>query len=183
MYWKITTEQALRLLRKYNIDSARIAHCRGVSYFAYSLAEKIARRNPKLRINPEKVRLAALLHDIGRGEPGDHEINSVIILKREGLDELASLVIHGTIYEIFLLRGKNDPSLLPHSVENKIVAYADSRYKDHLVSMEERWAEIEKCRSNQKEKLESLQMAKERFRNMEKELLKLAGKDPESADS
>lgn len=175
MHWRISTEQAIELLRKHHISPQRIAHCEGVSRFAYSLASRISRNHPELEVNPEKVRLAALLHDIGRGEPGDHEINSVNILKREGLDELASVVIHGTIYEIFLLRGEDNPSLLPQTIENKIVAYSDARFRDHPVTMEERWAEVEQRRSGEEEKLKSLEMAKNRFRFMERELLELAG--------
>ncbi|MFP4014417.1 MAG: HD domain-containing protein [Chitinispirillaceae bacterium] len=175
MSWKITVEQATELLRKHHLSPERIAHCEGVSRFAYSLSNSIAEKHPEVEVNPEKVRLAALLHDIGRGESGDHEINSVNILKREGLDELASIVIHGTIYEIFLIRGVDDPSLLPQTIENKIVTYSDARFRDHLVSLEERWAEIEQRRSDEAEKLKSLEMAKNRFRAMEKELLELAG--------
>ncbi len=170
------TEEALKLLHKYNIAPQRIVHLKGVSEFAFSLAEAISKKHPELKVNSQKVKLAALLHDIGRGEPGDHEINSVTILKNEGLEELAEIVIHGSIYEIYLIRGIDDPTLLPSSIENKIVAYADTRFKDKPVSMEERWAEIEVRRGGEKEKIQSLNMAKERFRKMEKELLTLAGR-------
>jgi putative nucleotidyltransferase with HDIG domain len=170
----ITQKQALDLLHKYGLSEKRIAHSMGVSLFAFELASKIKTNHPDLPVDPEKVTLAALLHDIGRSQPGDHELNTLAILKSEGLKDLADITIHGSIYEIMLLRGTDDPSLKPRSLENKIVAYSDSRFRDHVVSMQQRWAEIEQRRSGEKEKMESLQMAKSRFFEMEKELLELS---------
>jgi len=170
----ITESDALALLHKYGMVQKRIDHCIGVSEFALDLASRISKKHPELPVNPIKVKLAALLHDIGRCIPGDHELNTIAILKREGLDEIAAITIHGSIYEIMLLRGTDDPSLLPATIENKIVAYADSRFKNRPVSMIERWNEIETRRKGESEKIESLQMAKERFVKMEEELNSLA---------
>lgn len=167
-------KQALDLLHKYNLSEKRITHSIGVASFAFELASKIKHNHPDLPVDPQKVKVAALLHDIGRSQPGDHELNTVNILKSEGLKDLAGITIHGTIYEIMLLRGIDDPSLIPQSLENKIVAYSDARFRDHIVSMQQRWSEIEQRRSGEKEKLESLQMAKSRFIEMEKELLDLS---------
>ena len=170
----LTVDQAINLLRKYDLSESRIAHCQGVASFAYDLALRIHQNNPTLQIDPEKVQLAALLHDIGRSQPGDHERNTVEILKSEGLYELAEITMHGSYYEIMLLRGVDDSSLLPHTIENKIVAYADTRFREHPVSMKERWEEIEQRRKKETIKIESLQMAKPRFIEMEKELMRLA---------
>ena len=170
----ISEPEALLLLRKYLASERRIAHSMLVADFAYGLASRIHAAHPALPLDPAKVKIAALLHDVGRGQVGDHELNSVAILKQEGLHEIAAIVIHGTIYEIMLLRGRDDPSLLPRTIENKIVAYADARCKDRLVDMRERWAEIEVRRKDEGEKIASLRMAKERFFALESELLGLA---------
>jgi putative nucleotidyltransferase with HDIG domain len=169
----LTEQSALLLLQKHNIAPDRIAHSVLVADFAYELACKIHDKHPELPVDSAKVKIAALLHDIGRGRDGDHELNSVRILEEEGLPELAAIVIHGSIYEIMKLRGRDDPGLLPRTIENKIVAYADARCKDRVVRMEERWAEIEVRRSTEREKIASLRMAKERFLAMERELLEL----------
>jgi putative nucleotidyltransferase with HDIG domain len=165
--------QAIGLLERYGLTQGRIRHSRGVAAFAHKLALKIAAAHPELAVDPAKVRLAGLLHDIGRSRPGDHEINSVEILEKEGLPELAALVMHGTIYEIMQLRGLDNPALLPGSVENKIVAYADARHRNHDVTLEDRMAEITQRRKNDLEKIKSLEMAKPRFLAMEKELFAL----------
>jgi hypothetical protein len=104
---------------------------------------------------------------------GDHELNSIVILRREGLEDIAEIVIHGSIYEIMQLRGLHDPSLIPQTIENKIVAYADARFRDRPMTLEERWAEIESRRSLEKEKIESLRLAKARYKELERELMGL----------
>ena len=170
----ISEEEAIELLHAYAIHESRITHSRGVASFAFHLAERIHKLHPELPVDPQKVRIAALLHDIGRSQDGDHEQNTTTILQEEGLGDIAAITMHGSYYEIMILRGIDNPDLLPQTIENKIVAYADTRFKDQLVSMEERWAEIEQRRKNEPEKIRSLHMAKGRFRNMEKELLRLA---------
>jgi putative nucleotidyltransferase with HDIG domain len=170
----IAESDALALLHKYHIAEKRIAHSIVVADFAYALASRIRAAHPSLQVDPTTVKIAALLHDIGRSREGDHEINSVDILNEEGLHEIAAIVIHGTIYEIIRLRGRDDPSLLPRTLENKIVAYADARCKDRPIEMQERWAEIEERRSGEPEKIASLRLAKNRFFALERELKELS---------
>jgi len=137
------------------------------------VAHLIRSTHPELPVDPQKVEIAALLHDIGRAFPGDHEINTIQILNKEGLADIAEITMHGSYYEIMLLRGIDDQKLKPTTLENKIVAYADSRFKDKLISMEERWSEIETRRSDEPQKIKSLQMAKNRFKEIEREILGL----------
>ncbi len=169
----LTEQQALDLLHKYNLSESRIRHSQSVASFAFDLAKQIHTQHPSLDVNPEKVRIAGLLHDIGRSKDGDHEINSVAILKQESLEDIAAIVMHGSMYENSVLRGKADESLLPSSLENKIVAYADSRCKDAVVSLRERFAEILERRSLERTKVASLKMAQQRYCDLEKELLEL----------
>lgn len=171
----ISEQDALELLKKYKLPQSRITHSIGVAHQAYQIALSIHTRNPQLACDPEKVARAALLHDIGRGLPGDHELNTVAILKNEGLDDLASITMHGSFYEIQLLRGIDSEEFLPKTLENKIVAYADATFKDTPVTLEERWKEIEQRRVNEDEKIASIHMSKERFFNIERELMGLMG--------
>jgi uncharacterized protein len=171
----ITEQQALSLLDKYNLPPARINHSKSVASFANELALAIKRRHPELDIDPDKVRIAALLHDIGRGLEGDHEINSVNILINEGLPEIAAIVMHGSMYEISVLRGSPNESFMPQTLENKIVAYADARVKDRAVTLKERFDEVLSRRAMEKEKVESVKMAMKRYFEIERELMGLAG--------
>jgi len=169
----MTENEAYELLNKYKLPQKRIRHSEGVARFAFDLASEIHEKHPELPVDPQKVKVAALVHDIGRCCPGDHEINSVSILKEEGYENISSIVMHGSIYEINLLRGHDDPSLVPQTLENKIVAYSDARYRDHVVSMEERWNEIGERRKDEKEKIKSIKMAKKRFYEIEQEIQSL----------
>jgi putative nucleotidyltransferase with HDIG domain len=169
----ISEQDALELLKKYKLPQSRIDHSIGVAQQAFRIASLIHTRNPQLDCNPEKVARAGLLHDIGRSMPGDHELNTITILKNEGLDELSLITMHGSFYEIQLLRGIDSDDFLPKTLENKIVAYADATFKDIPVTLEERWNEIEQRRINEDEKIESIHMSKERFFNIEQELMEL----------
>jgi putative nucleotidyltransferase with HDIG domain len=168
-----TEQQALDLLHKYNIPESRIRHCQCVATFAFDVADTIHSRHPSRDVNPEKVRIAGLLHDIGRSKDGDHEINSVAILKEEDLEDIAAIVMHGSMYEISVVRGKADESLLPSTLENKIVAYADARCKDAVVSLQERFDEILARRNLEPAKLASVKIARQRYFDLEKELREL----------
>lgn len=170
----LSVDQALALLKKNNLDESRIAHSRVVSDFAFDLATRIHAKHPQLDVDPGKVRVAALLHDIGRSAKGDHEIRSVEILVLEGQPDIAAIVMHGSMYEISILRGEPDSSLLPQTLENKIVAYSDARCKDKILSLQERSDEILKRRSLEEEKVKSVKMGMKRYFEMEKELLELA---------
>ncbi|MFW6254456.1 MAG: HD domain-containing protein [Chitinivibrionales bacterium] len=168
-------DEALGLLNKYNLTPSRIKHSIGVAKTARALARRVIRRNPQVSISPERVEIAALLHDIGRGIKGDHEANSMKILKKEGYPQLVPLVRHGTHYEARKIRGIDDPSTLPCGLENKIVAYADTRYRLAPVTLQQRLEEIRRRRGGDGEKMQALQMAMPRILALEKEVLDLAG--------
>jgi len=169
----LSWSNALHLLRECGLDESRIAHSVGVSKAAFELACAIKRKNPDAPCNPEKVRIGALLHDIGRSRPGDHELNSVAVLRERGLDDLAGIVMHGTLYEASILRNQPNREYLPASLENKIVAWADTRFRLSPVTIEERIAEVEKRRAGEEEKIAALRMARERYMALERELMGL----------
>lgn len=166
----LSWHEALRLLRKYRLPEHRIQHSVAVATFAFDMARRIREHHPDLPVNPQKVKIAALLHDIGRGDKDDHELNSLAILRDEGFDELADIVSHGSIYEIMKLRGHDRPDLLPHSLENKIVAYADARVRLAPVSLRERVDDLISRHGDNTEKVESAKMAMGRFEEMEREI-------------
>jgi putative nucleotidyltransferase with HDIG domain len=177
----IDFDQGIAMLQRYELPEQRIEHCRGVAAFAGDLASRIHRRHPELHLDIQAIRLAALLHDIGRARPGDHELNSRDILLEEGLDNLAAMVIHGTAYEKYRVRGENRPELIPSTLENSIVAYADARFRLGPVTMSERLADIRHRRGPESEKMASVAMALPRLEAQQRELLALAGlPDPES---
>ena len=166
---------ALALLRSYGLKEKRIEHSIGVAEFAQKLAERIASRHPELEIDPAKVSIAGLLHDIGRSRDGDHELNSIDILRAEGLSEIAAMVMHGTLYEMGIMRGEENPDHLPHSIENKIVAYADARFRLEVISLKERIDDIKARYADNPVKVKAVETARLRFLEMEKELMELAG--------
>jgi len=169
----ITESEALELLKKYAVNEKTIKHCLGVAGVAFEIATKIKQKNLSLEINPEKVKIAALLHDIGRAKEGKHELNTVDILKNEGLADLAEVTFHGFIYETALLKKEKDAEkYLPSSLENKIIVIADMHYNqnEQRVSLDERFSDIEKRYKNDKNFLKILKLAKLRMEKLDKEL-------------
>jgi len=167
----ITEKEALKLLKSL-ADKKNIRHCIGVSEVAFELATKIKQKNPLLKVDPLKVKIAALLHDIGKSKDGVHELNTVKILKNERLDDIADISMHGFLYEIFSFEGKNADKFLPKNLENKIVVLADMYYNQNgkRVDLEERFADIEKRYKNDKAFLGATHLAKPRMEQLEHEI-------------
>ncbi|MBN3037364.1 MAG: HD domain-containing protein [Candidatus Diapherotrites archaeon] len=112
--------EAKHLLYLHVSDTGVRRHCEAVA----SLAYKIAKRFP---VDAEKVRIAALLHDIGRGIAHPyHGFVSEKILRDHGEEEMADWVKqHGAAPEEageYSMEGYE-----PQSLESKIIHYADSR--------------------------------------------------------
>jgi len=175
----ISYENALALLQRYGLHPHVINHCIGVSEVAFDLALRTRANNPALDIDPEKVRIAGLLHDLGRCRPRSHEWRTVRILRQEGLDDIAEIVMHGALYErVLLLKGVADESLLPRTVENKIVAYADLRFCQRPMSLTERVSDALVRKSASPSAVRIIRHAKERLFALEAEVLALAGLEP-----
>lgn len=168
----ITYDQALLLLKRYLTDEKTIKHCLGVADVAYEMAIKIKQKNLSLDINPEKVKIAALLHDIGRYKEGLHELNTVEVLKKEGFDDIAKIAMHGFIYETPLAKNTAPDKFLPKTIENKIIVLADMYYNqnEERVSLKERFEDIEKRYKNDKDFLQTVQLAKNRIQKLETEI-------------
>ncbi|HAP55907.1 MAG: HD domain-containing protein [Spirochaetales bacterium] len=165
-------EEALRLLRSYVSDEKTLKHSIACAETAFEMAETIHRRHPELPLDPEKVRVGGLLHDIGKARPGEHELNSVAILREEGIPELADIVLHSYPYEIFLCKGEERPEYLPRSLENKIVVYADFLRDQEAreVGMEERIAGIRARKRDETERMAALKLAEPRLLRLKDEI-------------
>jgi len=101
-----------------------IVHCEACAQVAFEVAQELKKKHPELKVDPEKARVVALLHDVGRAVScgPDHPLQSKRLLEEIGESELArSVGRHGYAFEY----SKRDPDFLPQSVEEKIVDYAD----------------------------------------------------------
>jgi uncharacterized protein len=175
----ISFENALGLLQRHGVHPHVITHCIGVSEVALDLALRARVRNPHLDIDPEKVRIGGLLHDLGRCRPSLHEWHTIRILRNEGLGDIADIAMHGTPYErVLLLDGVEDESLLPQTVENKIVAYADLRFGQRPMSLTERLTDAVARKSASAAAVRIIHQAEERLFALEAEVLALAGLEP-----
>ncbi|MFP4118460.1 MAG: HD domain-containing protein [Candidatus Woesearchaeota archaeon] len=172
----ISYAYALHLLRQYVEKSSRIHHSIGVSKIAHRIAETILDNNPYLDIDPEKVRLAGLLHDIGYGiSAHDHELHTIEILKAHGLDDIAEITTHGYLYEYLMVKGVKRDDLLPSTIENKIVIYADFLFNQRrqTTTMEERIRTTSKLIKDDPERLAAWTQAVPRFYELKEELTSL----------
>lgn len=169
LYTMINYDTALLLLQKYKLSENLINHCIGVSDIAFKLANEIFKTNPNLTIKPEKVRIAWLLHDIWRAREWFHELHSQTILYEEWLDSLADIVMHGFLYEQFLIIWIHKPQYLPTTIENKIVSLSDMYYNhtNQKVSLEERLDDIIYRYADNTDFLKVVALAQPRFKNLE----------------
>ncbi|MBN2881377.1 HD domain-containing protein [Candidatus Woesearchaeota archaeon] len=143
----ITYEQGIRLLKKYNLNDNVTNHSIAVGNTCFLIATNIIKNNkgPTVtidgisydisKLDPEYVKVAGLLHDIGRCRTNswEHARESEKILVEEGDPELGRIVgAHGD----FILPEKhvNDFDLY-----QKIVIYADSITLYSILSLDERF--------------------------------------------
>jgi putative nucleotidyltransferase with HDIG domain len=171
----LSYDDALALLGAHALHPDIVRHCVGAAEFARGLATRISERHPALPLDVERVRVTTLLHDIGRTRPGIHEYNSVEILREEGHPDLADIVLHGTLYETFQLQGRTDPSLLPQTLEQKIVCYADLRFGQRPMTLRERLDDAHARKGHNEGDARTLRLAEKRLAALEAELLALAG--------
>ena len=164
-------EAGLEMLKFFGADNRLVNHSVGVAGVAYELASKVNGHG----VNPERVRVAGLLHDIGRtiGEP--HEIYSGAILMNMD-KKLAGIVRqHGFLYEKMKLAGIVVQDLLPVQMENKIVALADGYFGQRRMSLKERFDDIRERYQNDGMFVKAVDMAQGRFEQMEREIVRGKG--------
>lgn len=170
-----TRLQALNLLKKYNLKPYKIRHSLLVAKVAKNLAKKIKKNNPHLKVNPQLIEIAALLHDIDSAQKitktGQHGKIGHRILKKEGLSEaLARPALSHTVDAVL------DPKRYPQTIEEKIIAYADKRVrKDKIVTLKERFS-FWLTEDLPKKQLAIFKSAYPKFQALEKEILSLTPK-------
>ncbi len=126
------------MFARYAYPEWLVRHSLAVGEIAAVLAR--AARDAGLGVDVEAVSLAGYLHDIGKspllaGEPRDHNELSALVLHAEGLPALAEPARRHPAYAV------SDPRLMPMTLAERIVFYADRRVLMTVVSLEERMAE------------------------------------------
>ncbi|MFH1420355.1 MAG: diphthamide biosynthesis enzyme Dph2 [Candidatus Aenigmatarchaeota archaeon] len=129
--------EAFALLKKYHAENKHglLEHTLAVARYARNVAELLRLR--KVSVDAEKVEIAAVLHDIGKGYPR-HEAAGAQILRKHGLDMFAKVVeTHGCAPAYM--------DNLETSLETKIINYADGHFDhDKYVTLDQRIELLEK---------------------------------------
>src|SRR5438874_9026719 len=119
-----------------------VRHSRGVAEVAAFLAARAASRGQAL--DRRLAEAAALLHDVDRRLPArdparglPHGEGSADWLARRGFGDLGEAVAHHPVTRLLGEDPAGDPRW---SLETLIVAYADKRFRQRLVPMEQRFA-------------------------------------------
>ncbi len=126
-----TRQQVKALWEKYRLPEKKRIHATLVAKTAKFFAKKIP-------VNTQLVIAAALLHDIDHATsklPGEqHPDTAVRILREEGMDEVADLVVTHPLHAIL------DPSISPKTWEQKLLYLADKMVKYDIVGVDKRFA-------------------------------------------
>ena len=130
----ITQAEAIKLLVEAGCSPDVVEHCKEVASLAVEITEKIKAAGHE--VNPELVRIGALLHDFGRCETHkiSHAVEGFKLAKSRGLDPEISEIIKrhigaGISREEAKKLGLPEDDYFPHSLEEKIVAHADNLVK------------------------------------------------------
>lgn len=141
----ITRERALQALRDAGCSPEVIQHCLAVERLASEISREI-RGNGHL-IDPELVRIGALLHDIGRARTHGitHGVVGGEILRSEGLGEFAGFAENhlgaGIPAREAKKAGLPERDFVSRTLEEKVVAYADKLIEGNRVTSYERAVE------------------------------------------
>ena len=169
--------ECVKLLRAAGCEEAVIKHCIAVAELALEIAaasknkNKNKNGNENKSIDEELVFTGALLHDIGRARSHgvEHGFLGGEIAKSLGLDDRLVKIIQrhvgaGITAEEAKQLGLPRISLMPETMEEKIVAYADSLIEGT------RRTSIEHALSNLKKKLGESHPAVARLKKLHEEV-------------
>jgi len=165
--------ECVKLLRAAGCEEAVIKHCIAVAELALEIAaaSKNKNGNENKSIDEELVFTGALLHDIGRARSHgvEHGFLGGEIAKSLGLDDRLVKIIQrhvgaGITAEEAKQLGLPRISLMPETMEEKIVAYADSLIEGT------RRTSIEHALSNLKKKLGESHPAVARLKKLHEEV-------------
>ncbi|MDE1852284.1 MAG: HDIG domain-containing protein [Thaumarchaeota archaeon] len=131
-------EDAASLHRKYGSDERIVRHCQTVALVARSLAEEFQRRGHA--VNVKAVVAAAMLHDIGRSriQTVRHGVEGASMVEKEGVDGKVVEIIQrhvgaGISPEEAKSLGLPDLDYIPHTLEERIVCFADKMVDSNRV--------------------------------------------------
>ncbi|MBS3131061.1 HDIG domain-containing protein [Candidatus Woesearchaeota archaeon] len=129
-------EECLDILSKHGTPKNIVEHCKAVCKVAEETADKLISKG--IKVNKPLVITAALLHDIERLKD-DHMNAGADLIKKMGYPEVAEVARHHGFHSF------KDEILKPHTVEQKIVFYADKRANGSaILSVDERINDLER---------------------------------------
>lgn len=143
----------MKLLMRYGIPEGVVRHSAKVAEVSRFIAKKLIERGE--RVDLDRLTIGALLHDIGkstlyvRQKARNHAEASAEIVRREGLPEVARVVARHILDSII------SPEDSPRGWEEKVVFYADKAVTHKLVSVDERFADLQRRRPDIRDLLEA----------------------------
>jgi len=164
--------ECVELLRAAGCEEAVIKHCIAVAELALEIAAANKNRNKNKNIDEELIFTGALLHDMGRARSHgvEHGFLGGELAKASGLDDRLVKIIQrhvgaGITAEEAKQLGLPPISLMPETIEEKIVAYADCLIEGT------RRTSVEHAISNLKKKLGARHPAVERLKKLHEEVM------------
>jgi len=164
--------ECVELLRAAGCEEAVIKHCIAVAELALEIAAANKNRNKNKNIDEELIFTGALLHDMGRARSHgvEHGFLGGELAKASGLDDRLVKIIQrhvgaGITAEEAKQLGLPPISLMPETIEEKIVAYADCLIEGT------RRTSVEHAMSNLKKKLGARHPAVERLKKLHEEVM------------
>jgi len=164
--------ECVKLLRAAGCEEAVIKHCIAVAELALEIAAANKKRNKNKNIDEELIFTGALLHDMGRAcsHGVEHGFLGGELAKASGLDDRLVKIIQrhvgaGITAEEAKQLGLPPISLMPETIEEKIVAYADCLIEGT------RRTSVEHAISNLKKKLGARHPAVERLKKLHEEVM------------
>ena len=164
--------ECVKLLRAAGCEETVIKHCIAVAELALEIAAANKNRNKNKNIDEELIFTGALLHDMGRARSHgvEHGFLGGELAKASGLDDRLVKIIQrhvgaGITAEEAKQLGLPPISLMPETIEEKIVAYADCLIEGT------RRTSVEHAISNLKKKLGARHPAVGRLKKLHEEVM------------
>lgn len=168
--------QAKRLWDKYLLPEPKRVHAELVARVASFFVRECNRHIPGANANEALVIAGGLLHDIDKAvvkrEGERHPDTAVRILRQEGMDEVADLVVTHPLHAIV------DPSICPKTWEEKLLYLADKMVKYEIITVDKRFALWNEEHLPQ-EAQEMLDRCYPEVKKLEKEIFGFIGVEPQ----